>query len=221
VLYSFSASLPRYPYELDVDMKGPLSFAGFGSVLCIVLWQGTAIAAPISDRMVVMDPSGNVLPVIDSNGNVLPNGELPESVEPLNPGASNVIIFGPAMVFGDPRLFASSNLSLALLEPDGTVSDVIFVILTVPEGGNGVLQINFFSDPEQPLIGFNGIPETGELQDVSRFLFPAFADPQDAPFRVSVQSDVETVAEPSTLVLLVPGLVVGICRLRTKQRRRF
>lgn len=183
-------------------------------------------AVPVaSDRLVVKDPAGNILPVTDANGIILPDGILFEGQEATNPPAgSNLIVFNSAPVPNDPRLV--SNISVQLLEPDGvTPSDVVFSGASGrPTPDTTLVEIVLASDFGGPLGSFGtpgggGLVETGELQDITPLLFPNFPL-GTAPFTVFVQSDLEPVPEPGTLLLFgATALSLGIARLSRGRRK--
>ena len=107
---------------------------------------------------------------------------------------------------------------VALTEPGtGEDSDVLDL---QHAAGTAAYSFLFISDSEGgPGLGLGPsvprIPETGELQDVTQFL-PA--ELRDFGFSVSVQSDVEPVPEPASIVLLGSG-IAGVGTLLRRRRQ--
>src|SRR5947207_10966331 len=95
--------------------------------------------------------------------------------------------------------------------------DALFVILTAPPGSpTELVQIDFFSDPESPLALAGTITETGQLQDVTRVLFPGFTESAAPPFTVFVQSDIEA-SVPEGRPLLLLALALGLLLLLNRR----
>jgi len=112
---------------------------------------------------------------------------------------------------------ATFNTAVELIESNGSISDIIELsIVSIADVTGASLgqnwTLNFFSDTEggaalQHLTGLVGaavqVQETGSSQDISGLFLDSDGRTRITPlFNVLVQSDLNAVPEPSTLVLL-------------------
>jgi hypothetical protein len=167
--------------------------------LALVAGSGSATAASIfSDRLVIIENGATVDDQTILEGQVGPGNNF-EDVQ-------HFFFELPNLAF-DPRFQA---VQIGLLDPvTGALSDTV-VMEGVTASGSFIAIAGLISDLETPLVSPNPLPittriaETGGLQDVTRLVFPNFAAGQE-PATVLVQSDIEVVPEPATLLLIAIG----------------
>jgi hypothetical protein len=112
------------------------------------------------------------------------------------------------------QTFANSfSRSRDLLESDGSFSDRLLVVATA--AGSSVYDIKFASDPNTTAVGTNLIDPTLAEDGTSQRMFDitTVGGTQPGVDLFFVQSDVDTVPEPSSLALTLSGLSVLIVTL--------
>jgi PEP-CTERM motif len=123
--------------------------------------------------------------------------------------------------------FATYDSAVELLDPDGTISDIVDFHLAADVNGVQSITLKFFSDAEggpalQPPAGALVVTtaETGGLQDItSLFLNSKGLPGGDVPATVEIQSDLDVapVPEPSSIALFAAGLLVlGLLHRRAR-----
>jgi hypothetical protein len=202
-------------------MRTPQTVATL-TLLGVLLAAGTASAEPIlSDRVVITAADGKV--IVDATRNEsTPN--LPEL------GISS----GPLKV---PHNAMNVNAGLILVDANNPniISDWMRVRVFSGKK-HDTLYITFKSNPDEKSLklpadfpkGAPRIAETGQLQNVTAYLFPKYADAKvPPPFTVQVQSDLDKpdpapAPEPASLALLGTGLLAlgGYAWRRRRQAGR-
>lgn len=168
-------------------MTGMNRWLGLALGLCLFGGAELAYAQVLSDRLQIVDAATGVV-----------------AFEAFIDERTETPIVTPILI----GFFA--NGAVILTEPgleNAKISDVIFPFTPST--------LSFSSDTEGPPVldpppgPLTFITETGGLQDITdglvRVNLPPF--PPSSPFRILVQSDVERVPEPGTLVLIVAGLL--------------
>jgi hypothetical protein len=190
---------------------------GVLSLCGVLLGAGAGRAEPIfSDRIIVTDAAGKTILDVTRNEST-PN--LPE-----------LAVTTGGLVVPHNKLNVAAGVILTDAKNPDFNSD--YVKVSVASGRvNDTLFIVFKSNPDEKSLALpNDFPkdaaariaETGQLQDVTANLFPAYANAgQAAPFEVQVQSDLDKPApapEPATLTLFAAGaLAVGACAWRNRR----
>jgi hypothetical protein len=174
-------------------MKNALRVMSIGVAILIASAQktwATSLPIGISDELLLLNPDGSI---------------LSETLIPEGPGPVELAVIAcPVCLDGEV---------VDLTEPDGSaISDVLVsvnaTISFYSKSGNVVLD---------PIPGAF-VKETGDPQDLSQYLLTSSAQAQG--FRLFAQSDMETVPELASLLLLGTGLIRGVCRLRKSRMGR-
>jgi hypothetical protein len=195
------------------------------SLLGLLLATTPAKADPIlSDRLVITDPTGKV--ILD-----VKRFESTPSLPELGISSGSLVV---------PHNALNVAAGVILTDPGHPDFNSDWIKVSVHSGKkNDKITIVFKSNPDEKSLnipkdfpkGAQRIAETGQLQDLTAYLFPKYAAAGiQAPFKVEAMSDddrpgkvgvgdVPQVPEPASLALLATGaLALGGCAWRKRRK---
>jgi hypothetical protein len=161
----------------------------------LLLCATPVLADTISDSLTVYSPSGNAVASVSA----------PEASED-----SNHVYIIPYTGVVNEQLFGDPTV---LLDPDGKVSDVFGIY---EQDDNLYLAFESASGTSAPAFGTSDriFPEGNGVFDATLYLSPGL---QQDGYTATFSSDTDTVAEPSTVVMLSIGLLFVIGKAARKR----